>query len=219
MVGPFPKKPISADEWRSKARAFQAQLEGLSIDELMRGPIGETQPAGSAGSRDPHARNQPRAPKGHPDGGQWVRTGHTSDSRLAATNETQPGARGTIPAGRSRTSDTRTTLQNADLTLPRIFPPGVVPKGAPPEIVLNALNPDATVYSDSGAPDVAGAITGTVTTLANGFEVTNGTFGFIARNLANGQIDAAIVSVPQGVTARVIKLPNGDIQLTFSTGI
>jgi hypothetical protein len=75
------------------------------------------------------------------------------------------------------------------------------------------------VYSDTGAPDVAGPISGTVTILANGFEVTNGTFGFIARNLANGRIDAAIVSVPRGVTARAIKLPNGDIQISFSTGI
>jgi len=81
------------------------------------------------------------------------------------------------------------------------------------------MNRKATVYSDTGAPDAAGPISGTVTILANGFEVTNGTFGIVARNLANGQIDAAIFSVPQGVTARVIKLSNGDIQISFSTGI
>jgi hypothetical protein len=85
--------------------------------------------------------------------------------------------------------------------------------------VLNSLNPEAIEFSNSGAPDVAGAITGTVTKLPNGFEVTNGTFGIIARNLANGQIDAAIFSVPRGVTATVTKLPNGDIQISFSTGI
>jgi hypothetical protein len=152
MVGPFPKKPISADEWRSKARAFQAQLEGLSIDELMRGPIGENQPAGSAGSHDTHARDQPRAPKGHPDGGQWVRTGHTSDSRLGAANETQPGARGTIPAGHSTAAEARGMLQNIDITFPRIIPPGVVPNGAPPEIVLNAMDPKQQCIQTPGRP-------------------------------------------------------------------
>lgn len=218
MVGPFFKKPISADEWRSKARAFQAQLEGLSIDELMRGPIGNVPRAGSAGSHDTHASDQPRAPKGHPDGGQWVRTGR-ADSRLAAVHNVRGGARNTAPAQPSTAAETRGTLQNANIAFQGPIPPGVVPEGSPPEIVLNALNPNATVYSDSGAPDVAGAITGAVTTLANGFEVTNGTFGIIARNLANGRIDAAIFSVPQGVTARVIKLSNGDIQISFSTGI
>ena len=57
-----------------------------------------------------------------------------------------------------------------------------------------------------------------MTTVPNGFELTNGTFGIVARNLANGQIDGAIFSVPRGVTATVIKLPNGDIQISFSTG-
>lgn len=217
MVGPFPKKPISADEWRSKARAFQAQLEGLSIDELMRGPIGENQPTGSAGSHDPHARDQPRAPKGHPDGGQWVRTGHVN-SRLAAVHELRGHARNTAPAQPWTAAETRGMLQNANVAFQGPIPPGVFPQGAPPEIVLNALDPEAIVYSNTGAPDVAGPISGTVTRLANGFEVTNGTFGIIARNLANGRIDAAIFSVPRGVTATVTKLPNGDIQISFSTG-
>jgi hypothetical protein len=184
----------------------------------MRGPIGEVRPAGSAVSHDSHARNQPRAPRGHPDGGQWIPAGQADGHRLAV-NETQFGAHGTIPPGHSTSAQAWGMLQNANIALPDTFPPGVVPKGAPPEIVLNDLNPKATVYSDTGAPDVAGAITGTVTILANGFEVTNGTFGIIARNLANGRIDAAIFSVPRGVTARVIKLPNGDIHISFSTGI
>jgi len=184
----------------------------------MRGPIGEVRPAGSAGSHDSHARNQPRAPKGHPDGGQWVRTGH-ANSRLAAVHEVRGDARNTAPVQPSTAAETRGTLQNANIAFSGPIPPGVVPEGAPPEFVLSAMNRKATVYSDTGAPDVAGAITGTVTILANGFEVTNGTFGIIARNLANGRIDAAIFSVPRGVTARVIKLPNGDIHISFSTGI
>ena len=40
-----------------------------------------------------------------------------------------------------------------------------------------------------------------------------------ARNLATGRIDAAIFSVPRGVTATVTKLPNGDIKIAFSTGL
>jgi hypothetical protein len=131
MVGPFPKKAISPDEWRSKARAFQAQLEGLSIEELMRGPIDEARPAGSAGRHDTHARDQPRAPKGHPDGGQWVPTGHAA-SRLAAVHE-QGDARNTVPARLSIAAEARGTLHNANIAFQGPVPPGVFPEGAPPE--------------------------------------------------------------------------------------
>jgi hypothetical protein len=68
----FFRRPMTPEEWRSRARAIQAQLEGLSIDELMRGSTKHGQPTGrSAHEYDP---NQPRVPAGHSDGGQWTST-------------------------------------------------------------------------------------------------------------------------------------------------
>jgi len=67
------------DEWQSRARAIQSQLEGLSIDELMRGAAKHGQPTGrGAHEYDP---NQPRVPAGHSDGGQWTSEG-ASEGRV-----------------------------------------------------------------------------------------------------------------------------------------
>jgi len=74
----FFRKPMTPDEWRSRARAIQSQLEGLTIDELMRGATKHGQPAGSdAHGYDP---SQPRVPAGHPDGGQWTNRGVSGGS-------------------------------------------------------------------------------------------------------------------------------------------
>jgi len=52
-----------------RAQAIAADLEGLSIAELMRG--GSPNKTGhDAQKYDP---TQPRVPAGHPDGGQWTR--------------------------------------------------------------------------------------------------------------------------------------------------
>ena len=219
MAGRFSRKPRTADEWRSRAEAIQARLHGLSIAELMRGPIDSPQPGGTVGPDDHHYNpNQPRVPAGHPDGGRWTSGGRSAFSGSAAGDAGQINRR---RIGQfASPSDLRAEAQNIGIVLPDPpWPPGVFPEGAPPELVLNALNPEAMVFSNSGAPDVAGAMTGTVTTLPNGFEVTNGRFGIIARNLATGRIDAAVFSVPRGVTATVTKLPNGDIKIAFSTGL
>jgi hypothetical protein len=78
------RRPMTPDEWRSRARAIQSQLEGLTIDELMRGATKHGQPAGSgAHGYDP---NQPRVPGGHPDGGQWTNTGVSSSGRIGDTH-------------------------------------------------------------------------------------------------------------------------------------
>jgi len=70
----FFRRPAAPDRWQS--RAIQSQLEGLSIDELMRGAMKQGQPAGrGAHDYDP---NQPRVPAGHSDGGQWTSTGADS---------------------------------------------------------------------------------------------------------------------------------------------
>jgi hypothetical protein len=71
---PFVRPPLTADEWRARARAIQSRLEGLTIDELMRGGrayTDERHDSVGRGARgyDP---NQPRVPAGHPDGGQWT---------------------------------------------------------------------------------------------------------------------------------------------------
>lgn len=73
-IDPFSRRPLTFDEWRARARRIQSELEGLTIDELMRGgrasADGPSHPVGrNARGYDP---NQPRVPAGHPDGGQWT---------------------------------------------------------------------------------------------------------------------------------------------------
>lgn len=77
MFNPFSRSPLTAQDWQERARLFQEQINGLSIDELMRGvgtdgaKLGE--PSGLGGHHyDP---NQPRVPAGHSDGGQWTARG------------------------------------------------------------------------------------------------------------------------------------------------
>lgn len=70
----FRRPPLTPEEWRARARRIQSELEGLTIDELMRGGrvyTDERSDAVGRGARgyDP---NQPRVPAGHPDGGQWT---------------------------------------------------------------------------------------------------------------------------------------------------
>jgi hypothetical protein len=81
MFHPFDRPGnLTREQWKARARAIVARLEGLSIDQLMRGEgIGEPSGLGAQGARrggyDP---NQPRVPAGHSDGGQW-----TDDDRWA----------------------------------------------------------------------------------------------------------------------------------------
>ena len=81
----FSRRPMTSDEWRSRARAIQSELEGLSIDELMRGATKRGEAAGrSSHQYDPHQR---RVPAGNPDGGQWTggggaNTGQINDPRI-----------------------------------------------------------------------------------------------------------------------------------------
>jgi hypothetical protein len=79
MINPFsiPKTP---EEWRARARAIQERLEGLSIAELMRGPVKLGDPSDPGGhGYDP---NQPRVPAGHPDGGQWTNKAKAGGQRI-----------------------------------------------------------------------------------------------------------------------------------------
>jgi hypothetical protein len=73
----FYRTPAPLDEWRARAREIQSQLEGLTIAELMRG----TTKHRWAENHDGYDHNQPRVPAGHPDGGQWTKTG-TSSRRI-----------------------------------------------------------------------------------------------------------------------------------------
>lgn len=88
MVEPFFRKPRTPQEWQLRAKAIQTRLEGLSIDELMRGGRTGEPPhpgVGSHGHRyDP---NQPRVPAGHQDGGQWTsKGGHDAGFRPTDTS-------------------------------------------------------------------------------------------------------------------------------------
>jgi hypothetical protein len=75
MFDPFVgRRSLTPEQWKARGEAIQARLQGLSIDELMRGDYGAEAPhAGAHGQRrggyDP---NQPRVPAGHSDGGQWT---------------------------------------------------------------------------------------------------------------------------------------------------
>jgi hypothetical protein len=75
MFHPFDQpRNLTPEQWKARARAIQARLEELSVDELMRGGrVGEPP---HLGVRGPHRRgydpSQPRVPAGHPDGGQWT---------------------------------------------------------------------------------------------------------------------------------------------------
>ena len=82
MLDPFVgRRTLTPDQWKARGEAIQARLQGLSIDELMRGSHGAGAPhVGAHGQRrggyDP---SQPRVPAGHSDGGQW-----TDDDRSAS---------------------------------------------------------------------------------------------------------------------------------------
>lgn len=81
MFDPFVgRRTLTSEQWKARAETIQSRLEGLSINELMRGGRGAEAPrVGARGQRrggyDP---NQPRVPVGHSDGGQW-----TDDERWA----------------------------------------------------------------------------------------------------------------------------------------
>jgi len=98
MFDPFVgRRTLTPEQWKARAEAIQARLQGLSIDELMRGSHGAGTPHGGAqgqrrGGYDP---NQPRVPAGHPDGGEWTDddrwTGHPLvGARFAASRELPP---------------------------------------------------------------------------------------------------------------------------------
>lgn len=80
MTEQFFRKATTAHEWRLRAERFRQHIDRLSIDELLRGgPIGETSHDGVGSRGHRYDPNQPRAPAGHPDGGQWTsKGGHPS---------------------------------------------------------------------------------------------------------------------------------------------
>ena len=98
MFDPFVgRRSLTPEQWRARGEAIQARLQGLSIDELMRGDHGAEAPhAGAHGQRhggyDP---NQPRVPAGHSDGGQWTDDDRSTGppligARFAASRELPP---------------------------------------------------------------------------------------------------------------------------------
>jgi len=78
------RRSLTPEQWKARGEAIQARLQGLSIDELMRGSHGAGAPhLGAHGQRrgggyDP---NQPRVPAGHSDGGQWTDDDRWADRR------------------------------------------------------------------------------------------------------------------------------------------
>lgn len=100
MFDPFSRRPVTPQEMRARTRALIAELEGLSIAELMRGGRSSpTQHGVSSGSGgDSYDPNQPRVPAGHSDGGQWTSGGGsgTNDPRVLSDatpdNDWIPGA-------------------------------------------------------------------------------------------------------------------------------
>jgi hypothetical protein len=75
MIEPFSRKPTNAREWQLRAQVLQKQLDGLSIEELLRGtPVEDAPQIGDSDGRS-YDPSQPRVPAGHPDGGQWTSKG------------------------------------------------------------------------------------------------------------------------------------------------
>jgi hypothetical protein len=74
---------LTPEQWRVRGQAIQAELQGLSIDELLRGGrnIGLSNSGASGLRRHGYDPNQPRVPAGHPDGGQWTANGRGAPER------------------------------------------------------------------------------------------------------------------------------------------
>lgn len=97
MLHPFDHpRNLTREQWRARARVIQSELEGLTIDELMRGGRGASAPhSGAPGQRrggyDP---NQPRVPAGHSDGGEWTDDDRWSNGRWST--DRRDGQRGAL---------------------------------------------------------------------------------------------------------------------------
>jgi hypothetical protein len=175
-------------------------MQGVGADGAK---LGESSGRGG----DHYNPNQPRVPAGHSGGGQWTAAGARSNNA------------GVLRANLQHTlSEERVNqgnLQNIDVTVSSALPPGVRAEPAVPEILLRSFNPKATISSRRGSFGIAGALTGTFREIPNGFELTNGMLGVVDNNLATGRIEGIVFSVPAGVTARVILLPNLDVSIVF----
>jgi len=79
MIDPFSKQR-TPEGWRARARVIQRQLEGLTIDELMRGAVKHGEPSDHV--ERGYDTNQPRVPAGHPDGGQWSNKAKAGAERI-----------------------------------------------------------------------------------------------------------------------------------------
>lgn len=78
MVEPYFRRPRTREEWRRRGDIIKERLDGLSVDELLRGGHPGDLPQLDAGNPSHHHGydpNQPRVPAGHSDGGQWTSEG------------------------------------------------------------------------------------------------------------------------------------------------
>jgi hypothetical protein len=102
MLDPFVgRRTLTPEQWKARGDAIRARLEGLSIDELMRGTHGVGPPHGGVpgqrrGSYDP---NQPRVPAGHSDGGQWTDDDRWGSGRWANDRRDRPRGALQLAAG------------------------------------------------------------------------------------------------------------------------
>ncbi len=84
-IDPFSRRALTPDEWRARAQRIQSELEGLTIDELLRGGRAHTDAHGDSVGRGARGYNpnQPRVSAGHPDGGQWIDDDEVDDDDWA----------------------------------------------------------------------------------------------------------------------------------------
>jgi hypothetical protein len=152
-INPFSRRRLTPDEWGARALRIQSELEGLTIDELMRGGRRSTdERSNSAGhggrGYDP---NQPRAPAGHSDGGQWTdKDGDDAEAHgrvvapgLTPHNYWLPGER---YAGEGHHFPPRAVWQNWPLQpeTRRVFNKAV--SGPIPLRLFNPITQDQTFY-------------------------------------------------------------------------
>lgn len=104
----------------------------------------------------------------------------------------------------------------ADVTMPSTMPPGITATLTNPNATLSQMDPSHTVSSTNGI-GVVGAISGQVSSVTNGFEVSDGVIGIVAPDANTGVISGMNISVDSSHVATVTTTPDGNVSISFST--
>lgn len=140
--------------------------------------------------------DQPRVPAGNPDGGQW----------------TSEGGGAQFVRISNRTADADAFIHPADVQLDE-RPPRVEVEEVD---ALQLLDRMTHIQNSSVGIGVVGFVSGGRTDLPNGFLVTAGIFGVVARNPSTNNIEGRLYSVPGHITATIVSTPQGHVRVMYS---